>query len=90
MNCQDCECHDFLQSKGIGFNGDYRGRGHWCMFDMLLELPYDDIRIVITDEKYMTYKQYKQTPEWCPKNEIKHIYDGIECKVLRVKRHNNY
>lgn len=82
--CKDCECHDFLKQKGSGYDGDYRGRGHWCMYKITIQYPHGD-KAIYVNHKPMTYKEFIKTPIWCPKNQKNYIVEGIECPIISVK-----
>jgi hypothetical protein len=82
--CKNCECHEYLSSRGLGFNGDYRSKGHWCMYKIHVKTP-DDIKAVFTNHKPISIQEYKDTPSWCPKELQTYTWDGIECKVIEVK-----
>jgi len=83
-NCKTCECHDFLDAKGSGIYGDYRDRGHWCVYTFTIQYPHEG-KGSIRDEKYMSYKEFTKTPEWCPKNQKIYVTEGIECPILEIK-----
>ena len=82
--CKGCECHEKLESRGLGFNGDYRSRGHWCMAQITFKYPNGE-KASVKDKLYMSYKEYLKTPEWCPKKQEIYKFGDIECPVLEVK-----
>lgn len=82
--CKNCECHEYLNSRGLGFNGDYRDKGHWCMYMIKLKAP-DNIIFSIVNKKYITTKEFKQTPQWCPKKLKTYLVEDIQCDVIAIK-----
>jgi hypothetical protein len=85
MQCKKCECHDFLESRGLGFNGDYRSRGHWCMAKVVVEYP-NDIKAVYSINKPMTYKESIKIPEWCPKIQKIFKTKDCDCKIIEIRK----
>lgn len=86
MRCKDCECHDFLKSRGLGFDGDYRDKGHWCMAKVVVKYPTTQVHAVYNLSKPMTYKESIKMPEWCPKNQKTFKDKGYDCEIIEVRK----
>ncbi len=82
--CKNCECHEYLNSRGLGYDGDYRDKGHWCMHIIRLQ-DQDGDEFLIKDKKYISTNEFKETPEWCPKKLNIYNFEGIECNVIEIK-----
>jgi hypothetical protein len=83
--CKDCECHDNLKTKGLGFDGDYRSRGHWCMARVLVKYP-NDVNAEYFMKEPMTYKDANNTPSWCPKLQKTFKTAGLNCPILEIRK----
>lgn len=84
MNCKECKCHNFVESQGLGFDGDYRGRGHWCLARIEVEYPTNGAHALYTIREPMSYKESIKTPEWCPKILKTFPAEGLECPIIEV------
>lgn len=83
MSCKDCECHENLKSRGLGTNGDYRDKGHWCEYKIEVQYSHGG-KGLYSNHKPMTYKEYVKTPDWCPKKLKTYKVEGINLPVINV------
>lgn len=84
MKCKECEYHDFLERKGLGLNGDYRSREHYCISNVVVEYPTNKVYGIYHLERSMFYKDFIKTPEWCPK--IQKTFTEWEIVILHLSK----
>ncbi len=86
MKCEDCECHEFVSACPHGQDGDYRERGHWCMYKIEYRFPagHQGFYFGTLYIPYQDYKRVNKKEVKCPKTLKTVKVDGVDCEVISV------